>query len=170
MDETIWQGSSWIWLAEGTVNQYVTFRQKFQLARIPEASTLYLSVDTEYVAFLNGRLIGMNQYDDYPDDKSYDTLEIAAALQMGENELRIEAYYQGENSFQYITGPAGLRFALQAGALRIGSGTETDCCLSPHYRSGPIENISNQLRFTFHYDARGDEADWQKACVVWERS
>lgn len=174
-------GAEWIWLAQenDVINQYVDFRHEFILDHPEELSEteglLYVSIDTEYAVWLNGTFIGFNQYDDHPNNKSYDVLSVKEHLVSGKNVLCILGYCQNQNSFQYIKGRPGLVYALSAGAAGIVSGIGVRCRQSLTYDSGEVEKVSPQLSFTFHYDADQDDGwlgneyalseTWPLACI-----
>lgn len=162
----IFQNAQWIWTAEAGVNQYVEFRRDFFLEEVPAQARLFISADNEYVVYLNGVFAGCDQYDDFPMHKSYDEIDVSHLLRAGENRLEIHAYHQGEGSFQYLPGPAGLIFALEAGSLRLVSGPDALARESALYTCGPMEKVSGQLGFTFHCDATRPEQPWAAACVV----
>jgi len=123
--------AEWIWLPQekDMVNQYADFRHEFTLNELEELSEneglLHISVDTEYAVWLNGTFAGFNQYDDYPDHKSFDILDVKRLLVKGKNVLCILGYHQGENSYQYIKGRPGLIYAMRIGNKTIVSGTSS---------------------------------------------
>ena len=164
--QRIFQNAQWIWTAEAGVNQYVEFRRDFSLEEVPAQARLFISADNEYVAYLNGVFAGCDQYDDFPMHKSYDEIDVSHLLRAGENRLEIHAYHQGEGSFQYLPGPAGLIFALETGSLRLVSGPDALARESALYTCGPMEKVSGQLGFTFHCDATRPENPWAAARVV----
>ncbi|MFK7692054.1 family 78 glycoside hydrolase catalytic domain [Paenibacillus sp. HJGM_3] len=145
----------WIWderLRE-EINQYVEFRHEFLLPEDPSSAQLYISVDSEYAVWINGQFADTGQYDDFPENKAYDCLPVGHLLQQGNNVICILAYYQGQNSFQYIQGCPGLIYALETDSLTVTSGCDTYFRQSPSYRCGPAPVITSQLGFTFEYDA-----------------
>ena len=157
--------SQWIWCADAApVNAYVLFRQRFT-APLGKARLL-ISADAQYAAFLNGILIGEGQYADYPAWKAYD--ELPCALSAGENTLEITVWCPVTDSSVYRAGRPGLLFELtdEAGQVLAASGEQTQCAPHPNYRSGPIENITPQLGYTFSYDARAAAPEWRPAAVV----
>ena len=168
--EQILQNAHWIWTERSGVNQYVEFRRDFSLKEAPTQARLFISADNEYAVYLNGIFAGCDQYDDFPMHKAYDTIDLTDLLRYGENRLEIHAYHQGEGSFQYLPGPAGLIFALEADSLRLASDREVLARESALYLSGPMEKVSSQLGFTFHCDATRPEQPWQPACLVAERA
>ncbi|RKN80524.1 family 78 glycoside hydrolase catalytic domain [Paenibacillus ginsengarvi] len=151
--------SVWMWNGgsrdEG--NQYVEFRHEFTLSDLAEEAKLYISVDTEYAVWINGRFADSGQYDDFPDHKAYDVLPIGPYLRQGKNVLCVLAYYQGVNSFQYIQGLPGLIYTLEMKEKTIRSGGDAYCRVSPAYTSGPLPISTAQLGFTFEYDASGGD-------------
>ncbi len=155
--------AQWVWLPQTneTVNQYVDFRHEFTIDEPGkaslESSVLHISIDTEYAVWINGIFVDFNQYDDYPDHKSYDGLDVGKYLVGGRNALCILGYHQGENSYQYVKGRPGLIYALKTGNDAIISGRDTFCRQSLTYKSGNIEKISPQLLFTFEYNASKED-------------
>ena len=147
------EASQWIWCARAaSVNAYALFKQTFPAQAGP--AKLLVSADAQYVAFLNGELIGEGQYADYPAWKVYD--ELPCATIAGENALEIAVWCPATDSAVYRAGRAGLLFELAdgSGGLLAASSEETLCAPHPNYQSGPIENITPQLGYTFSYDAR----------------
>lgn len=147
--------ASWIWLAGAPQidNQYVQFRQEFSVAGTDDDAALLISVDSEYAVWLNGEFLDCGQYDDFSDNKFYDRIPLAGRLRQGLNVLAILAYYQGESSFQYIRGKAGLLYAMVPGIDCRSEPRRVLCRQSSAYRNGPIEKITSQLGFTFAFRA-----------------
>ena len=156
-------GASWIWPASGNSepNQYLEFRHEFMLDRRAPDAKILVSADSNYALWLNGEFVNFGQYHDYPDDKTYDTLEVGPLLKPGRNVLCVMAYHQGADSFQYLPGPPGLIYALQAGSKSVVSGRDTIWRESPAYFSGSTAKITPQLGFTFDYVAGGDDG-WRQ--------
>ena len=161
--------AKWVWTVNTDKNQYVEIRREFVLNGDISDAKLAISADNEYFAYINGKFAGGGQYDDFPMRKAYNVHDVSAAVKQGKNELLIRAYHQGENSYQYIPGPAGVIFVLTAGDNSIVSGEGCEARPYAQYESGHIEKVSGQLGYTFHYDAAAPEAEWEKACVVSER-
>jgi len=168
--------ANWIWLPQETIkmNQYVEFRQEFEIREAGYTNAdLYLSVDTEYAIWLNGKFLSFGQYDDFPDHKVYDAIPVSEQLEHGRNVICVLAYYQGEKSFQYKTGSPRLIYTIDTGQQQIVSGNNTYCRESTNYQCGPVSRISPQLSFSFEYSAITRdgwickeyemEDDWQRA-------
>ncbi len=153
----------WIWPARvgNEANQYIDFRQDFDLDRIDPSAELLVSADSNYAAWLNGELVDFGQYGDFPDRKTYDRLPIGQYLRAGSNSLRITAYYQGVESFQYVKGPPGVIFALRSGAVVASSSQATQYRRYPGYAAGEIARVTRQLGFSFEFDARIAGKSWE---------
>lgn len=154
----------WIWLKDASqrINTYAAFRQNFSYNGEPVS--LELSAADEYAVFVNGNFVDCGQYDDYPDLKFFDTLDISAFCKTGDNELIIQVYCQGAESAQCIASDPKLWYRLSVGENVLESGSNTLCAPLAAYESGPIERVSAQLSFTFHYDATlEDQGVWANA-------
>lgn len=157
----------WIWtdLKTGEVNTYAEFMQVFSYSG--GKAELKLSASDEYAVFVGGSFVDCGQYDDYPEYKFFDTLDIASWCREGENTLHIRVYYQGADSAQCIAGGAKLWYRLETETEALESGSQTLCRKVDAYRSGPCESLSPQMSYTFHYDARREgEGDWQPAAEL----
>lgn len=149
----------WIFPArpEGAVNQIVDFLHSFDCGEPEPEAELLISADTDFVAWLNGRLVGHGQYSDYPDEKTYEHLPVGGALRSGTNTLAVTVFYNGRDSSVYRRGEGGLLFEVHGAELLAASGPATLCRPNPCYHSGPIATVSRQLFYTFGYDARADD-------------
>jgi len=157
----------WIWTDANTtqVNTYAEFLQNFAFSG--GKAELKISVCDEYAVFVNGSFADCGQYDDYPTHKFYDTLDITDLCRDGDNTLLIRVYYQGADSAQCIASSPKLWYRLTAGQTVWESGSSTLCRSWEAYRSGPCEEISPQMSFTFYYDARQEEqGDWNRATCL----
>src|SRR5690606_19441009 len=89
------------------------YRDENNLRDLQNNSRLYISADSDYAVYLNGRFIDCGQYDDFPSDKIYDILDLKYNIKNGRNTLCILVFYQGESSFQYKKGNPGLIYTLK---------------------------------------------------------
>lgn len=162
-------GAQWVWTEREDKNQYVEIRAEFTLKGDISSALLAVSADNEYAAYINGAPAGDGQYDDFPMHKAYNVHDVSSLVKSGVNELLIRAYHQGENSFQYIAGPAGVIFELSAGENRVASGPECQAREYALYESGDMEKVSPQLGYTFHCDATRPVAEWAPVRIVTAR-
>lgn len=159
-------GAKPIWIGNNKANHYVDFKTEFELKTVDSKAKIYISVDTEYALFINGVFVDMGAYDDFPDKKSYDVLEVAEYLKIGKNELLVIGYSQGIGSFQYIAATPFVMFSLQSGETIVNSDENVLCRENPNYTSGDIELISFQLGYSFEYDANKENNCWKKPVIV----
>ena len=152
--------AKWIWLPqeEPVVNQYVNFRRVFTIGVQPATAMLHLSVDTDFVLFVNGEEAARGQFSDYPERKTFTSVDVAGKLRAGENVIAVLAYYKGRNFSTYCAGKAGLIFALEAGEACVVSDGAWRARQSPAFRSGEMPVVTVQLGFTAEFDARLEDA------------
>lgn len=153
--------SQWIWPAASTEppNQYAQFLQDFDLPAAPAGPIfLAISIDTNYAVWINGHFAAFGQWSNFPDDKTYDVIDISEHLSSGTNRICITGYWQGESSSTYRPGDPGLVFAIKAGDNIIAhSGPDTRHRPAPNYVSGRVPKVTGQLGFSFEH--RGDKLD-----------
>ncbi len=162
MNEALKKTAGWIWLEKGQTeaNQYGEFRREFELTdQNMQDTVLYISADSDYVVWLNGKFVACGQHPDYPDKRSYDTIKLDQQLKAGRNALCILLYYQGESTSTYLRGDAGLFYVLEGQEFFLVSDQKTRCRRSSSYQNGPLAKITSQLTFVYQYDARKQD-DW----------
>ncbi len=153
--------SKWIWHeGEYDKNEYVDFIFDVWLDMKDEKAEFYISVDSEYELWINSKFVNCGQYDDFPENKVYDTLNVGKFLKKCKNKIAITAYYQGEYSFQYAKGERGISFALKNFNDWFHSSDKVLSRVSKTYQNGEIFKTTRQLGFGFQYDARNDDR-WQ---------
>lgn len=163
-----------IWTPDGydiKENLYVHFKKQFVIPEEKDETVSYtfkISADSQYALWINDTFVNYGQYADFPEYKCYDTLDVTDYIVPGENKIHILAYYQGQSSFTYITGRAGILFTLEEGdSIIVRSDDDVDCAVAEEYRNGPMERITGQLGYSFEYDATKTNCNnWQKAIVV----
>ncbi len=135
-------------------NSYVRILRSFVISNPPPTATLYITADSNYTVWINGRFVGFDQYGDFPFDKVYDTYDVRSFLRQGENVIAILGYCTDEDCSVYCRGVAGVSFALIGGGGTLAE-SDASCYVSPapEYISGPIHKFSPQLSFGFCYNA-----------------
>ncbi len=153
--------AQWVWPAASAQppNQYVHLLQDFEVSADSLAGAkLAISADSNYAVWINGEFAGFGQWSNFPDDKTYDVIDISDHLQPGANRIGITGYWQGESSSTYRPGAPGVVFAIQAGNKVLAhSGEGTRMRPAPNYVSGPYPKVTGQLGFAFEH--RGDKLD-----------
>ncbi len=164
MTNTIWNletepSAKWVFpqTPEDSVNQIVDFIHHFECSELNHDTYLKISADTDYVVWLNGEIVGHGQYSDFPDQKTYDHLNISSFLKEGSNQFAFSIFYNGRTSSVYKKGAPGLVFEVESDKVITQSGTETLYRKNQSYHSGPIAVVSRQLFYTFGYDARNED-------------
>ncbi len=143
-------------------NCYVDFAKDFTLKDTNLPLTLKISADTEYVVWLNGQFVARGQYHTFPHLPVYDTVELSSFAQAGVNRLAITVYYQGEQSYQYAKGEAGLWFTLHQNDQPIVQ-SDGSVYSSPSLTyQAEAHRVTPQYGFGFVYDANQQD-DWQNA-------
>ena len=145
--------AKWIW-EEGYngTNTYVTFYDLLELTGSAEKCVMYLSVDTNYCLEINGNIVSMGQYADYPFDKVYDAIDLSAHLTPGENRIVIRCWHQGVDTSTERNETAGLIYEVQRdGEALAFSSTDTFSAPESEYDMGNVEFVSGQLGHSFRY-------------------
>lgn len=161
--------ANWIWHKDSYVNQYVDFIKTFTIENVDKNALIHISADSEYVLYINDKFVNCGQYGDFPFNKIYDEINIAAFLKEGENKLVIGAYYQGETSLRYYKGEAGLIFAIKNGDDLIVSDDKTLCAANPSYKSGDFCKTTWQMGYAFLYDAKNEGTAKFESSTIKER-
>lgn len=151
--------STWIWCTKHPrADEYGEFYESFHYTG-EQAVTAYISADSNYAVFVNGKLAASGQYADYPHDKVYDELDLTDYCKRGMNHLAIVVWYYGlENTSTYYLGRAALRFTVWEGdRLLASSSTKTKSRLSHTYLQHKKKIITGQLGLSFSYDSTSED-------------
>ena len=168
------QGSKWIWAKNCPyeVNCYCEFADRFNVERPDSQVFIRISADSQYALWINGKFADCGQYSDFPENKIYDTIDITKFISVGENELRILAYYQGTSTSTYKSGAAGIIYDVlcENKALTFSS-SNTLSRVASEYKNGPAELVSPQSSYTFYHNAsqRGQNA-WTESAVIFNNA
>lgn len=150
--------AKWIWAKEeNKVNEYADFIKEFEIEAVSENATMKISVDSEYMLWINGEFVSVGQFSDFPENKVYDELKIGKYLKIGKNKIAVTAYFQGAGSLRYKPGVRGLKFALENGQDVVLTDKTTLSRLSKTYKNGEIHMTTWQMGYGFEYDATKDD-------------
>ncbi len=149
--------SKWIWVQnESKEDTYGEFISDFEYAG--GNATVKISVDSNYVLYVNGKFVASEQYPDYPHYKVYDEIDITKFCKTGTNRLAILAWYYGRVFMTYYPGKAALRFEVCCDKKTVAFSDETTLSrLSPAYENGLCHTLTPQLGFGYHYDATKED-------------
>ncbi len=143
--------SKWIWaLGEQRKDSYVSFKDKFNFSGEKNVE-LKICAETNYVAYLNGKLVGYGQFAGYPNYKYVDTLSLNNECVNGENTLLITVWYEGLNSFTHIDDDAGLIYNVVADGKVIAL---SDKNTLSGYDNGYVEGRKHILTYQVGYTSK----------------
>ena len=157
--KNIKKNGKWIWHPTHNMSDgYALFRDEFSCSK---SASLKISVDGNYEAYVNGALAAFGQYTDFPYHKVFDEIDLTPFVRAGENALLIRVWHIGEGgSMSYYPDDAGLFYEVsEEGTMLAVSDESTLCAIDPCYVSGRKHLITNQLGFTYRFDARGAEGE-----------
>lgn len=161
-----WTGQ-WIWDRPSGEdrNVYVYFRRSFSLAQSPAEATVYLTADSRYQIWVNGRFAGRGPVRAPKGRLYYDTYNIAPHLHSGENVLAVLVHQFGDGTEFYIPGRSGLlldaelRTAPGSTIQRISTDASWRALRSTAWdENSPRENDGNG--FLEIFDFRREPAGW----------
>lgn len=151
--------SSWIWCNQyPKSDEYGEFYDSFHYTG-EHGVTAYISADSNYAIYVNGRLASFGQYADYPHDKVFDEVDLTDYCKRGTNHLAIVVWYYGlKSSSTYYLGNASLRFAVWEGDKCICISTQKTMSRQSHaYRQHANKIITGQMGLSFAYDATAED-------------
>ena len=132
----MFEEAKWIWAQDVSgKDSYAEFVSGFGAdAGLPVR--LYLSCDSNYSAWVNGKLAGFGQCADFPHRKLYDKIDLTDLCGKS-NQLKIVVWHYGEDSQTYINSDAKLIFEIVQGEkVLLSSGEHILSRRETHYRNG----------------------------------
>lgn len=146
-------------------DDYAEFRLSFA-GRYDEAFIL-IAAGTDYTARLNGALISFGQYQDYPEHRVFDEINIGKYLGDGNNLIEITVWHHGIDS-QTGIGDSAFLIAEIVGDGRVLAFTSrsTPSRQAKGYIPRICRRITSQLGLSWNYDANSPEADFCESVTV----
>jgi hypothetical protein len=157
--------ASWLWpKSVSGKNTYVEFRRCFIGAGLEEAY-IQLSAETSLRLWLNGELMLSGPAREVPPYFYFDTLDLLPLVRAEENELRIVAHHQGENSQSYQAGAPAI---LVGGGYRYEDGENVDFAEPAGWQARRIgryredaHRLFSCLGFSEHVDYSLPDGEWE---------
>lgn len=143
--------------SEPSKDYYLRFRKSFTLDNLPAKSICQISAESEYVLYVNGKRVPITQYSDYPNHKTYTTVDLASYLLKGKNIIAILVYRVGFGTFTHIPNTPGLLFALQLPNELICSDSSWRTLASKSFTQNKAQFVTSQLGFTYEYNATKED-------------
>ncbi len=167
-------GAKAIWADnEALPNRYLRFQGSFD-AESGKKAMFYICTDTKYELYINGNLAAFGQYEDFPQKKIYDEVDISDYIKDGKNLVSVLAYSQGEDSMQHMCGlPMVIFAAVSTDKALFVSNENIKCADSTEFIGGEFEKITPQRSFNFGFNLKNDDGwrennvsgDWQNAVI-----
>ncbi|MBE5743013.1 MAG: hypothetical protein E7360_06860 [Clostridiales bacterium] len=151
------KNAKWIWVDKDCKpDTYGEFYSEFDWQG--KSAEIFISCDSDYTLYVNGKYVASNQYGDFEWYKSVDRLNIGAFLKKGKNTVAITVWYFGVNTQRYLKAKAGLIFEIfEKEKSVLASGEKTLSRYSRAYKNGEQKFITTQLGFSFCYDANFED-------------
>ena len=91
---------------------YADFKVGFSVSGEIQGKSLIFNIaaESDYAAYLNGKLVSFGAYKGYPQKKFYNSVDLADYVFSGENELIITVLHEGINTSRSICSGAGVIF------------------------------------------------------------
>ena len=152
---------SWIWTEkqDDAPDIYRCFRCEFDVTAedMKGDVDLLCAADSLFEIFLNGTRLPVTQCADVPGEKTMTRIEVKKYLHQGTNLIASRVHYLKTDFFTYCCGRPGFCAGLVTKDRCI---TETGplwkCAPDPAYLSGARKKVTEQLGFTFQFDATRD--------------
>lgn len=103
--------AKWIWKKDCNDGCILQFKTQF-FAESSIGHSLYITAETRYVVYINGKRLGSGPPRAYPFDYRYDRYDLDGAIKEGSNIIAVLVVYSGESSLQHIEAAPGLKFAI----------------------------------------------------------
>lgn len=178
----MFEKAKWIWVGENYKSEiysdfYADFKIEFTSPDLLNKNLiLNVAAENDYAAYLNGKLVSFNAFKGYPDLKFFNSAVLNDFLNEGKNELVFTVWHEGVNTSRSINSGAGVIFEgvlveknSEKPAYNYVNGTFAQesrkietlffsdknvlSRQNPNFKSGNKKVITNQLGYTFLYDA-----------------
>ena len=121
---------------------------------------IYICADSDYILYINGKVVSFGQYHSYPDELYYDRIKIDGYLNKGNNIIAIEVWHYGTSCFVHADAKSGVIFEIKNnGKVVVESSSNILSRKSPTYLSGNKKIITAQLGFSYIYDSTKED-EW----------
>lgn len=172
---SVWN-AYWIWSSDAkpATNVMLLARKQFRLAAVPGTARLYITADTRYQLFINGRFVNRGPARCSPDHQSFDALEVAPYLRSGANQLAVRIHHTGLGRSYHQPARPGLLAQLEVDGQVIGTDASWKVRLDPAWNrespriNGWHDGYTDMIDFREYL--RGwtmpgyDDSRWQSAC------
>lgn len=160
--------SKWIWLEkQAEKDEYASFKCAFNRS----SAKLTIAAESDYAAYVNGKLAAFGAYKAYSSVKYADEITLDNYLKSGENLLEIIVWYEGVNTQCSIDDGAGVIFELSSNNEIIAVSDENTLSREyTRYKKGYKKVITGQLGYSFLYDETVDLTNFAKSRVLTDKT
>ncbi len=159
--------AKWIWDEDNISekNVWMCLRKSIVLNNVPEELTAYISADSKYWLYINGKnVVFEGSVKRGPDENSgyYDSIDIAPYLKEGENHICVLAWYwDNKTSYSYCSsGQGGFIFEAVNDEISIISDNSWKVKRNPAFVDSSLYQPNYRLaEYSIYFDARKD-TDW----------
>ena len=160
----MFEKSQWIWENENpSSDEYAEFGGTVRGGK----GILRIAAETDYAAYVNGKLAAFGSYKGFKTVRFYDEILLDPFLTEKENEIDIVVWYQGVNCSSSIDCGAGVLFEIAAGGKIVGaSGKNTPSRIDTRYKNHYRKRLTPQLGFSFLYDVSANTEKWGDSTII----
>ncbi|OIN97053.1 hypothetical protein AUJ66_04495 [Candidatus Desantisbacteria bacterium CG1_02_38_46] len=162
-----WKGN-WIWtkVGEKPRNFYLCIRKTLKLNKKVRRATAFVSADSRYKFYINGKYVGRGVAKCDPKFQYYDVHNITKILRPGKNIIAAIIHHYGEETFSYLLGRGGFLCQIEmeySDSKKEIIGTDKTWRVKQEKawnQDAPRSTV--QIGFQEIYDARKEMSGWEK--------
>ena len=174
--------ANWIWCQpeEDDRNQHLLVRREFSLDNLPESMYCFVSANSIYELYINGKKVGRGPNPSYPKWQYYDAYDVSAYLRDGENVIAAYCYNFGtqmQSVLDQCPGPGGFILQLESeGLVELTTDGEWRILYDPPQKRftdpisghrGGFEEVYDAGKEVLGWKDLGfDDSSWPKASVL----
>lgn len=160
--------AKWIWVEKdnNSKNLWVCFRKTFFINEKFESSNIQITADSRYYLYINGQYVNYGPVRCWPQEQSYDEIDIKRYLKQGKNVIAVLVNHYGISTFQYINGKPGLTAQVEINYIKHTEKIATDTTWKSHMDEGYLnyaDRINCQQPWVEIYDSDKFDIDWIKS-------
>ncbi len=157
--------AEWVWPAHAdgrARNSYCLFRRVFTLEHVPPDAMLFITADTRYELWINGRFVGRGALMSQPFFKYYDQRDMGGLLQTGRNTIAVMVNHTGTEPD--TRGGLVAELADGSGETLLATDDQWRAVRSDAWRAETHRYPMNVMTpFQEHFDARRLDPQWTAA-------
>lgn len=157
-------------------NRHILFRKKFNLGKLPENATVYISADDYYKLYINGCFVAQGPAPSYHFDYNYNVIDVTKFLREGDNTLAVHTLYQGLINRVWVSGDNrhGLILDIECDG-KIAVASDESFLTKHHSAFSEMGTVGYETQFLEKYDSRSadvgfespnfNDSEWENAKI-----